>query len=288
MDQQHPIPRQITSFEFKLIGFLTLRQFLYLVISVPTGFVVYKIFPIPLLNIVLGALCIGFGAALAFLPINDRPMEVWVKNLFKRLNSPTQYTYFKQNSPLYFLKHLYFVSDPHRVMAHVESQEKLTAYLAATKKQQTADSIAQRQRVQTLLRNKQTAVHTHVVQPVTAATVVGAKMATNTVGATPVPVPVVIPQATMGHPIFSGVVKNHKQIPLPGILIYVRDEKNNLLRLLKTNLHGVFASFNPLPSGNYIFQLKDTNGMYFFDTMKIDITPETSEHPIVIFSKEML
>lgn len=286
MDQEHPIPRQITTFEFKLIGFLTLRQFLYLLISVPTGFVIYKIFPIPLLNIVLAALCVGFGAALAFLPINDRPMEVWVKNLIRRLNSPTQYTYVKQNSPLYFLRHLYFVSDPHRVMAHVESQEKLTAYLAATKKQQTADSVAQRQRVQALLRNKQTA-SAQAVQTVPVVPVAVAKMPPKTSDTNQAPT-AVAPQTSMAHPIFSGVVKNHKQIPLPGIMIYVRDEKNNLLRLLKTNLHGVFASFNPLASGIYVFQLKDTNGMYFFDTMKIDITPETSEHPIVIFSKEML
>src|SRR5438270_526220 len=33
--EQHAIPRQITSFEFKLIGFMTLKQFLYLLVFLP-------------------------------------------------------------------------------------------------------------------------------------------------------------------------------------------------------------------------------------------------------------
>ena len=60
--EQHAIPRQITSFEFKLIGFMTLKQFLYLVIFAPIGYIVYVLFPIPLLNIILGIVVGGMGA----------------------------------------------------------------------------------------------------------------------------------------------------------------------------------------------------------------------------------
>ena len=59
--EQHPIPRQITSFEFKLIGFMTLKEFLYVVIFAPLGYIVYSLFPIPFLNIILG-LAVGFFA----------------------------------------------------------------------------------------------------------------------------------------------------------------------------------------------------------------------------------
>src|SRR3989304_5650035 len=92
----HPIPRQITSFEFKLVGFLTIKQFIYLIIFVALGFVVYSLFPIPILNIFFALITAGAGAAFAFLPINDRPLDVWIKNLLKRLTSPTQYQ-FKKN-----------------------------------------------------------------------------------------------------------------------------------------------------------------------------------------------
>lgn len=37
--------------------------------------------------------------------------------------------YKKSNHPLYFLNNLYFVNDPHKVLAHVESQEMLSEYL---------------------------------------------------------------------------------------------------------------------------------------------------------------
>jgi hypothetical protein len=87
----------ITSFEFKLIGFMTLKQFLYLVIFAPIGYIVYWLFPIPLLNILMGIAVGGIGLALAFVPINDRPLDVWIKNMWKRLNSPTQYFYRKNN-----------------------------------------------------------------------------------------------------------------------------------------------------------------------------------------------
>src|SRR3989344_5778848 len=87
--EQHPMPRQITTFEFKLIGFLTLKQFIYLVLFIPLGFIAYKLIAIPLLNILIAALVAGLGVAFAFVPINDRPLDVWIKNLTKRLTSAT-------------------------------------------------------------------------------------------------------------------------------------------------------------------------------------------------------
>ena len=95
--EQHSIPRQITTFEFKLIGFMTLKQFLYLVIFFPIGFIIYKIVPIPLINIILGVLVGCIGLAFAFIPFQDRPLEEWLRNLIKRINSPTQYSYKKES-----------------------------------------------------------------------------------------------------------------------------------------------------------------------------------------------
>ena len=105
--EQHPIPRQITSFEFKLIGFMTLKEFLYVVIFAPLGYIVYTLFPIPFLNIILG-LAVGLmGFVFAFVPINDRPLEVWIRNFWRRLNSPTQYFYHKNNPPLSIFQDLF-------------------------------------------------------------------------------------------------------------------------------------------------------------------------------------
>lgn len=285
---QHPIPRQITTFEFKLIGFLTLRQFIYLIVFLPIGFVAYRIFPIPILNIIIGLLVSGIGAAFAFLPINERPLDVWIKNFYKRLTSPTQYFYQKSNRPLYFLNNLYFLADPHRVVSHIESQEKLAAYLVKNRppqnqKKQNINSLLQ----QSILHLKKTNGVTHE-KPLTASS-----------GPQQNPLPVmpktenpetqrsIVTPSPIQKPYFTGVIKNHKLIPLPGILIYVKNEKGEPLRLLKTNPHGVFATFSRLPVGEYVFEVKDPKNSYFFDTMKIAIG-ESNSRPLEFFSKELL
>ena len=266
------MPRQITTFEFKLIGFLTLKQFIYLVLFIPLGFIAYKLIAIPLLNILIAALVAGLGIAFAFVPINDRPLDVWIKNLTKRLTSATQYIYQKKNPPIYFLKNLFFISDPHHVLAHIESQEKLAAYLAKTKPNPTAPNVKKQAVAVLLQKPKAELVGQKKVSPVklTDEPIVGKKQI-----------------ASPKKPFFSGAVKNHKLISLPGILIYLKDENGTLLRLMKTNPHGIFATFNPLPPAEYIFEFKDPKNTYFFDTMKLKIE-ESNPKPLELFSKELM
>jgi len=145
---QHPIPRQITTFEFKLIGFLTIKQFIYLIVFVALGFAVYGLFPIPIINILLGLTVAGIGAAFAFLPINDRPLDIWVKNLIKRLTSPTQYQFKKNNPPPAILVGL-VSSNPTTAASHLESQQKLSNYLGGPPN----TNLTQKQSVNNLLHN---------------------------------------------------------------------------------------------------------------------------------------
>ena len=88
-------------------------------------------------------------------------------------------------------------------------------------------------------------------------------------------------------PFFIGTVKNGKRIALPGILIYVKNTQNIPVRLLKTNQHGIFATFNPLPAGEYTFEIKDPKSSYLFDTMKITIQ-DINTRSIEFYSKELL
>jgi hypothetical protein len=293
--EQHAIPRQITSFEFKLIGFMTLKQFLYIVIFTPMGYIVYMIFPIPFISILLG-IAVGFlGVALAFIPINDRPLDIWIKNIWKRLNSPTQYTYHKHNKPITLLQNLYFVSDPHHVMAHIESQQMLATYLAKTK--QTVQPNVQKKQVQQMLQDNSVpqSVSPPMVPdinqapPQTAQQVV--ESFTSPVSLTPPPQPNVptppLSQTADHKPFFIGTIKNGKHIALPGILVYVKNQQNTPVRLLKTNQYGIFATFNTLPAGDYIFEIKDPKNSYLFDTMKIAIQ-DVNTKSIDIFSKELL
>lgn len=452
---QHPIPRQITTFEFKLIGFLTIKQFLYLAVSLPLAYVVMQIFPIPLLNVILGFAVGAVGILTAFVPIKDRTLDVWAKNIWKRLQNPTQYYYKKQNDPLYFLRDLYFLADPHHMLAHIESKDKLSQYLAMTKQRPKADY--RKKQVGALLHaptdvlQKSTApvvpndhapgtapaplptpaqqmmggnqsVATVPAQPVVPAIVnapvsgtssvspatvpvstppetkpdvpekpanpfaglaaaVASSHASGPVGlppmpppphhiehgvsspvvaavpAAPVPMPTpvpvmkvevqpdqqpipmptpqpivaqvippgapapavapvsastvvpaqsvpapVVPQsapptptvtpspapaAPPTDPFFVGVIRNSKKIPLPGVLVYIKDGSGTPVRILKTNPHGVFATFNPIPLGDYSFEIKDPNGTYFFDTMKQTVK-QTNPMPFEFQSREIL
>jgi hypothetical protein len=93
--------------------------------------------------------------------------------------------------------------------------------------------------------------------------------------------------SSSNKPFLTGVVKNNKMIPLSGVLIYIKDQNGKVIRLLKTNPHGVFATFNPLPDGEYLFELKDPQGSYFFDTMKLKVESK-NQKPLEFFSKELL
>lgn len=269
--EQHPIPRQITTFEFKLIGFLTIKQFIYLLISIPLGIIVYTIFPIPILNIFLGLIVGLVGVAFAFIPINDRPMEVWVRNFIKRLTSPTQYFYKKQNAAIYFLKNLVFTDDPHRVMSHIDSQQKLSKYLS---NKSTVDDQSHKQEISNLFSNpllslmgKKNRSQPKKDQPISS-------IPTQT--------------ANVKTPTLTGLVKNYKQTPLTGILVYIKkDSSSDPIRILKTNSHGVFATYNPLPAADYFFEIKDPKGNFFFDTIKVRVE-NANEKPIEIASKELI
>ncbi len=201
---QHPVPRQITTFEFKLIGFLTIKQFIYLIISVPIGVIIFYTFPVPILNIFLGIVVALIGVAFAFAPINDRPMEVWIRNLIKRLTSPTQYLYKKQNPAIYFLKSLVFTDDPHRVMSHIDSQQKLSKYL----------------------NNKNPSVNQNKNQKISGlfsdsfSTLLGKKI--NSQSSKTPPFTANPQPSNIKTPFFTGLIKNHKQIPLAGILVYIK------------------------------------------------------------------
>lgn len=265
--EQHPIPRQITTFEFKLIGFMTLRQFIYLVVFFPLAYVIFRLFPIPILNILLALIVAVFGIMLAFFPVNDQPLDVFIKNFVKRLTSPTQFFYKKSNSPIKFLTGVSASTDPKTVITHIESQGKLSKYLHQTQKatNSTPNTKQQKQSLRGILENP-----VEVKQE---------EQPTQTPQAPPAPV--------VKKPFLTGLIKNNKQIPLPGILIYIKDQKDTPLRLLKTNPHGIFATYNKLPSGEYNVEIKDPKGTFFFDTMKIKLE-DTNTKPLEFFSKELL
>ena len=91
--QQHPIPQNVTGYKFHLVGDMTLKQFSELAFGIILAWIIFSsnmIFP---LKWTLGPLAGLFGFALAFLPIEDRPLDKWIINFVKSIYSPTQFIY---------------------------------------------------------------------------------------------------------------------------------------------------------------------------------------------------
>jgi hypothetical protein len=99
--ENHPIPQDITGFQFKLIGNMTVRQFVYLAVGGVLAWIFFFFLHLPtLIKLPLSIISLSAGAALAFVPIDGRPMDVMLRNFFRALISPTQFVYKKEGGSL--------------------------------------------------------------------------------------------------------------------------------------------------------------------------------------------
>ncbi len=98
--ENHPIPQDITGFQFKLIGEMTVKQFAYVASGVIIAWFFYITPLVLLIKLPLVLIFGGLGVSLAFLPVDGRPMDQMIKNFFKAVFSPTQYVYQKNGGQL--------------------------------------------------------------------------------------------------------------------------------------------------------------------------------------------
>lgn len=95
--EQHAVPQHIASFEFKLFGNLTLRQFIFL--AVPIGLASLIFFsPLPAYfrTITSAVIAIG-GAFIALVPYNGRAIDKWIVIFLKAVTKPTQRIWLKES-----------------------------------------------------------------------------------------------------------------------------------------------------------------------------------------------
>lgn len=91
----HPIPQDVTGFQFRLIGDMTVKQFAYIAIGGVFAVVfLYAPMPFPL-RIPFMILCGGIGVILAFVPLEGRPIDQMISYFLKALVTPNQYAYQK-------------------------------------------------------------------------------------------------------------------------------------------------------------------------------------------------
>jgi hypothetical protein len=97
--EQHPVPQNVTTFQFRLIGDMTLKQFGYLIAGGILAVIAYKL-PLPfIITWPLAGAFAFLGVGFAFIPVEERPMDVWVFSFFKSVYSPTQYIWSHTQTP---------------------------------------------------------------------------------------------------------------------------------------------------------------------------------------------
>jgi len=101
--KQHPVPQHIASYQFRLVGDMTLKQFAELAGGVIIAYIIFSLSLPAVVKWPFIVLFAFFGFALAFLPIQERPLDIWVTNFIKSIFSPTRYIWQKNNLPPSFL-----------------------------------------------------------------------------------------------------------------------------------------------------------------------------------------
>lgn len=297
---QHVVPRQITSFEFKLIGFLTLKQFLYLVIFLPLAYIIYLIVPIFIIRELIALTFVLIAFALAFFRIQDRPLEVWVRNLWKRLNSPTQYVYKKNNTYNEFLSDIFVEKNEFLTTYHIKAKEQLNNYIKKTTGNKQVNSkivdliatphatpineiIKQNEDIRIDIINKNESalqikkLSVPIVKTLEKEVDLEVKktdeIKTTNINAgeniqkTPSGV-LGLPYINGKKPNFMAIVKDSSDNVLQNIMVYIK-KLDKIVKIMKTNEHGIVATFSPLEDGEYIIDLKDKNNVHIFDTITI-------------------
>lgn len=130
--EQHSVPQHIASFEFKLFGNLTVRQFVTLAIPMALSAVIFfSSLPSVVRFILSGAIGL-FGLFVALVPIGGRSFDKWVVYFIKAVLSPTQRVWVKEERLPEFLN---VVVAPPATREHVpesitaQGRERLKNYL---------------------------------------------------------------------------------------------------------------------------------------------------------------
>ena len=95
--EPHPIPQNVTTFQFHLVGDMTLKQFLYLAAGSTIAYLLF-IWGVPYYPLIAWPVLITsalLGIAFAFMPIASRPLDYWLKAFLKAVYSPTKRVWVK-------------------------------------------------------------------------------------------------------------------------------------------------------------------------------------------------
>ncbi len=95
--ENHPIPQDVSHFQFRLIGDITLKQFAYLIAGAIVGVIVFFLPIFIIIRIPIVAFIALTAVFFAFIPVEGRPADVMLYYFVRAFFSSTQYIYQKTN-----------------------------------------------------------------------------------------------------------------------------------------------------------------------------------------------
>jgi len=301
--EQHAIPQQISSYEFKLVGDMTLKQFLKAAAGIVIAFLINSSGLIFFLKYPLMLLFGAGGLLIAFVPFQDRPLETWLIAFLRSIYSPTIYTYKKMPDKdwvnLMSSKSVADieaseeeeievpVKDRNRVREFIESLPTVQIgnkeEVVEENKQITNDKLRiknEDKKEEIIVEKKKTEPKEEDWRDKKA----DLNLQTEKLGATgkaifgeiPMPDKPDIPNMVVG------MVTDDIGKIVEGAIVEIQDEKGNPSRVLKTNPLGQFKTTAPLANGKYlVITEKDKLN---FDRVDIELNGQIVE-PIKIKAK---
>jgi len=259
--EQHPIPQAITTYEFRLVGEMTLKQFAKLASGLGLAFLLY-VSPLTLyLKWPLILIFASLGIALAFVPIQGRPLEIWLIALIKAIYSPTEYLYQKQPELPEFLEGpvaaKLAVVTPRQPMT-IPSRAELKEYLGTLPVQEKMTTWEQAEKrflsqVKTAFEKVSPPVSPKTPKPFRASQ--APKVPPQTV--TPTTAQKAPPLLTPEKPnIISGIIRNQQGKLVEGAIVEIKDSGGFPVRALKSNSLGQFQIASPLENGLYQIEIE--------------------------------
>lgn len=287
---EHPVPRNVTGFEFQLIGFMTLKQFGYLATGAILAFIFYNA-PLSFFRFPIAAVFLFVGIAFAFLPVQERPLDEFIVNLIRSVYQPTQFAWEKEVRIPSFFEVKTTASQIKQQIApqHQEdTRAKLAVYLSSVAPKEEARIDAREN--QTLARvsdlfGQTTPAKTVQAIPVKPISPPVSSFASKLFSHQPAIHPATT-QAThhttaaLPKGLIAGMVKT-ANTPLVGALVHILTETNQPVRLLKTDSSGRFGISLPLAPGKYHLVVEDVTGRYSFSPIAFEIGAE-GLHPWLV------
>lgn len=282
--ENHPIPQDVTGFQFKLIGNMTVKQFAYLATGIVMGWVFLQLPVSIFIKFPLGVVFVIFGIGLAFFPISGRPMDTMIANFIKALFRPTQFVYEKTGGQLYFPNTKVSPTG----IAPSQQKDQLKAYLET--------QMMQKNKIDEKENNFLTSVSNLAAAPsfipITNPVLNVPNANSSKPVSVPTPPPIVEPPTqklisplpksfnrNIGLPnipespnLITGITKDARGNALANILVEVKDKEGNPVRAFKTNEFGRFASATPLINGSYTIELEDPKGQNRFAKIIVNAT----------------